>query len=382
MKNPEGQNRPLYIISAVVGALMVLVGCAMLIFDNVTLPAPGNTGSLSTEVVEAEPTRVGEAPQSEPGSGLPAQPAETNVAIFMPTRTAVPVRATAIPTQTLPPLPTHTSTNTPLPTPTATPLFEKKLIAFYSARTGANEIFVMNSDGTGVKQLTFDSQDSRAPTWSPDGTQIVYQSIKHGDYEIFIVDLNGNVKQVTNNGCNDYAPAWSPDGKYFAYYSDCDGNRDIYTMQIDGTHVRQLTITDVAYNWFPLWSPDGTEITYSSNLSGNYTVMVIPAGGGTARKLQRGCISAFFPNGKQIAFTSYCTDYGNIMVMNADGSDVRTIYSKDNATNPHPTSDGKWIVFQAINSDNDDIWIMGVDGSNLTRLTTDPAKDANPVWQP
>ncbi|MCU0484558.1 MAG: DUF5050 domain-containing protein [Anaerolineales bacterium] len=372
---PRSTNNIIYLISAVAGIVLILIGSILLLVENGSIPDPRNLIRLEAEEEPLVfPTERAGALVTEP------EVIEPVPAIVTIEPTYPPVRSS--PTKTSLPTPTRMATLAPSPTATEPPRPQGKLIAFYSARTGANEIFVMNSDGTGVKQLTFDSQDSRAPTWSPDGTQIVYQSIKHGDYEIFIVDLNGNVKQVTNNGCNDYAPAWSPDGQYFAYYSDCDGNRDIYTMQIDGTHVRQLTFTDVAYNWFPLWSPDGTEITYSSNVSGNYHVMVIPASGGTPRKLQRGCISAFLPDGKKIAYTTYCMDYGNIMVMNADGSDVRTIYSKDNATNPHPSRDGKWIVFQAINGDNDDIWIMGVDGSNLTRLTTDPAKDANPVWQP
>ena len=99
---------------------------------------------------------------------------------------------------------------------------------------------------TGVITTLFDhsaaSYDS-APAWSPDGRQIAFESNLDGDCEIFVMNADGtNVRQLTHNTLWDEGPAWSPDGTKFAFSSGADDTHlDIFTMNLDGTDVRQLT---------------------------------------------------------------------------------------------------------------------------------------------
>ena len=284
---------------------------------------------------------------------------------------------------------TQVVTDTPVPSPVVTeeiieptPIGGGGLIAYNSNKSGNNEIYVMNNDGSGEIQLTFNPQDDRVPSWSPDGKMIAYQSYTSNGYEIFYLEIeNGVSHQVTFNNWNDYAPSWSPDGNKFVFYSDEDGNREIYTIDIDGGNRTQLTQTTNTYNWFPTWSPDGNRITYSSNFSGKYMVYVMNADGSGKTALQHGCISSYSPDGELIVYTTYCQDNGDIHLMNADGSNPQIITEYDENTNPAFSLDGKNIVFQSEIDGNIDIWKMDLSGNNWTQLTTDPAIDAAPVWQ-
>jgi len=88
-------------------------------------------------------------------------------------------------------------------------------IAFVSDRDGDAEIFVMNSDGSGQTQLTFNTAADDMPAWSPDGSKIVFLSTRDpdGDAEIFVMNSDGSSQtQLTFNTATDVEPAWSPDG--------------------------------------------------------------------------------------------------------------------------------------------------------------------------
>lgn len=127
-------------------------------------------------------------------------------------------------------------------------------IAFASARNGARQLFVMDSDGSSIRQIThLDNMGGRS-TWSPDGTKIAFYGGPAGDHNIYIIDLNGGgLVQLTSGGDN-LGPSWSPDGNWITFTSFRDGNNEIYIIHPDGSGLRRLTDNTIS-DWQPRWGP-------------------------------------------------------------------------------------------------------------------------------
>jgi len=129
-----------------------------------------------------------------------------------------------------------------------------ELIVFSSDRDGDFEVYVMNPDGSSIRQLTFNTVDDYYPRWSPNGTQIAFVSMRDGDSEIFVMDpLGDNVRQLTFNNIEDYEPNWSPDGQWITFVSDINGYGEICRMDSYGGNMQQLTYGGGA-NYSPDWA--------------------------------------------------------------------------------------------------------------------------------
>ena len=128
-----------------------------------------------------------------------------------------------------------------------------KRIVFSAERDGhfigdfevTSEIYVMDADGGNQQRLTENRKNDESPSWSPDGTRIVFSSDRKGDfanYEIYLMDADGgNLQRLTENRGDDAVPSWSSDGKRIAFVSDRDGNWEIYVMDADGGNPQNLT---------------------------------------------------------------------------------------------------------------------------------------------
>ena len=132
-------------------------------------------------------------------------------------------------------------------------------LAFLSARAGgAPQVWVMNADGSGAVQLTFDpAPKGQLPDWSPDGTQIAYQNFATGAGDIYVMDADGsNQRQLTSTPEQDFGPAWSPDGEQIAFVRVLGAtplDRAIYVMDVDGSNAHELA----RGSRVPTWQPRG-----------------------------------------------------------------------------------------------------------------------------
>ncbi|MCD4685833.1 MAG: protein kinase, partial [Anaerolineae bacterium] len=138
-------------------------------------------------------------------------------------------------------------------------------IAFDSRRSGNLDIYIIDIDGTGLRQLTGMSGAERGPTWSPDGAQIAFYgaSDENSNYDIYVINVDGTgLRNLTNSpSIDDKYPTWSPDGTQLAFHSNLTGDFDIYVINANGTELHPVTNNN-ADDLGPDWSPDGTQIVY------------------------------------------------------------------------------------------------------------------------
>ena len=133
---------------------------------------------------------------------------------------------------------------------------------FVSERDGNADIWLLDEEGREF-QLTQSWAGDLAPAWSPDGTQIAFETLRDGNSEIYVMNHDGSEQvNLTHNPTADHAPAWSPDGTRIAFESLRDGGRDIYVMNADGSDQVRLTVGP-GLNLAPHWSVDGQGIVFS-----------------------------------------------------------------------------------------------------------------------
>ena len=101
----------------------------------------------------------------------------------------------------------------------------------------------MNADGTGEVNVTNTPDVSEEyPAWSPDGTQIAFNSDRDGDQEIYVMAQDGtNQTRITDDPGRDYYSAWSPDGERISFTSNRGGDPQIYVMAADGSDEKAIT---------------------------------------------------------------------------------------------------------------------------------------------
>ena len=244
--------------------------------------------------------------------------------------------------------------------------------AFMSYESGNADIYVMNPDRSGLRQLTTDPGDDRLPAWSPDGRRIVFTSDRTGEAEIWLMNADGSGQaQLTGTDLHGDSARWSPDGTQLvvaarsplpdtlyvvaldgggarvlldprehglqwalnpswalgdriSFSGSAGGNSDLYTVAADGSDLRQLTTTAGEEDGPASWSPDGRWAAFQSDHAGGCIYRIAADGSGMTR-LTTGCgddfVTAWSPDGTRIGWSGSPDGGTNIQVMNPDGTD-------------------------------------------------------------
>lgn len=171
--------------------------------------------------------------------------------------------------------------------PTLSPQGDK--IVFTSNRTGDLELFIMDTDGSNITQITDELGYDGGAFFSPDGTKLVFRAsrpktdaeikkykdllaqglVEPTDMELFIVNVDGTgMKQITDLGNANWAPFFHPSGEKIIFSSNHNTERgfpfNLFMINIDGTGLEQITFDDT-FDSFPMFSYDGKKLVFSSN---------------------------------------------------------------------------------------------------------------------
>lgn len=277
-------------------------------------------------------------------------------------------------------------------------------IAFHSERDGNTEIYVINPDGSGLKNITNSpDRDDFFPnnSWSPDGSQLVYMSRESGEteedkqFDIFVVDRDGkNRRQLTDHPADDIWPIWSPDGKQIVFISERDGNSEIYVIKPDGSGLENLTNYPATDGIFTLaWSPDSERIAFTSDRGGINDLYTMKSDGSDIKLHAKGDLSEHIldlywsPDGKYIAFEYMITMVGNeIFIVDVEKGGFVQITKDVSGVSPSWSPDSSLIVFHSgegsFGSDSD-IYVINPRGNNLVNLTeNNPDFNGFASWSP
>jgi Tol biopolymer transport system component/DNA-binding winged helix-turn-helix (wHTH) protein len=142
------------------------------------------------------------------------------------------------------------------------------------------------SVGPSGKFLTSTTIES-GPQFSPDGSKIVFESTRSGASEVWLCESNGsNLVQLTHLNTVTGTPRWSPDGEQIAFDSRAPGNADIFVMDSRGGASRQLT-HEPSTEVIPSWSRDRRWVYFASDRTGDWQMWKMPSQGGAAIQVTR-----------------------------------------------------------------------------------------------
>ncbi len=274
--------------------------------------------------------------------------------------------------------------------------YDGRRLIFMSTREPyqCDQIFTMNTDGSGVRLVSTGKGRTTCGYFYPDGKHLLYSSThsssdacpsrpdySHGyvwgvysSYQIYLADDSGKIlKKLTPGPGYNAEATLSADGKKIAFTSSRDSDLDIYTMNPDGTGLRRLTTT-VGYDGGPFFSPDGQWIVYRAHHPtdpkeisryksllaydlvepNEMDLYVMRADGGDQRQITRlggaSFAPSFFPNSRRIIFASNYEHPGSsqfeLYVVDRDGQGLEriTFVGGFNAF-PQFSPDGEKVVF-------------------------------------
>jgi TolB protein len=244
-------------------------------------------------------------------------------------------------------------------------------IVFASNRSGEFQIFLMNSDGTGLVQLTHGRGGNVTPSWSPDGRLIAFASTEQrdGNAEVYVMNADGSdERRLTNNPADDSHPHWSPDSQRIIFSSSrtTQNSRgpewdDIFSMKVNGSDLQQHTHCATICT-FPSYSPDMRRVAYrkvtnspafqwdltpaqrnseifAANIDGTHEMNISHSAGFDGWP-------AWSPDGRWIAFASNRlgpANVGQIFVAHPDGTRLKQISSNGSFAQPAWSRDGRRI---------------------------------------
>jgi Tol biopolymer transport system component len=214
------------------------------------------------------------------------------------------------------------------------------------------ELYVIDPTTGAIEPILVRGGDQEEPERSPDGTQLVYQSVVPGGAtQIFVLEEDGTQLQLTSLPGGAIDPTWSPDGSQIAFAARHEKSRrdtDIFLMDADGSHLRRLVGT-ARNDAHPDWSPDGSRIVFHTRYQlwdgilprGDIWVVSVHDGKLTRLDLDTSfwggywdaAYPAWSPDGRRIAYSRLPGSTINnkspdvpLWVMRSDGTEERSLH--------------------------------------------------------
>ena len=254
-----------------------------------------------------------------------------------------------------------------------------------------------------IHRLTSGDYNNAFPYFSPDDKRIAFQADQEGNWEIYLMDVDGAQKvRLTNHIAHDEMPVFGSDDNILAFTSTRDDSahrgrlsktRNIFLMDITAGNVARITEHE-ADDWYPALYGKGDRVVFVSERDDPRDVpfhekwseiYIQDLKNSSILRLTQNEVDDGSPsissNGQWILFTSNRFDSYQIYRMNFKGGMLEQLTSiPGNCGSPRFSHDGKKITFFADMNGNYDIFMMDHTGKNIVQLTNDPAQDSYPSF--
>ena len=284
----------------------------------------------------------------------------------------------------------HTFANNIVEALTGLPGIFLTKLAMSCDRSGKKEIYVMNYDGSDVKQVTNHHSIAFAPAWSPDSTKIAYSLFaKHKNniknIDLYEIDFNTESYHMLSNrkGINSGA-AYSPDGTKIALTMSFLGNPEIFWLDPKTSQVTRMT-KSFGFDVDPAWSPDGSRLAFVSSRTGIPMVFAMNVDGKNVQRLtyagRYNATPTWSPQNNKMGFAGWIDGRFDIFLMNPDGTHIdRLTKNQGNNEDPFLSPDGSFFVFSSNRTGQANIYVMNIDGTFVKRLTYGLGNCVAPKW--
>ncbi len=254
-------------------------------------------------------------------------------------------------------------------------------------RTGNKELYLCDSDGQNLIQITRDRSISIAPRWTADGETISYTSYYQGFPDVYTVEIaSGRRNRIAGFPGLNTGGEISPNGRDMALILSKDGNPDVYVMDLRTRRLTRITQTLRAAEASPSWSPDGSQIVYVSDLPGSPQLYVVSRDGGPAKRLTGRVAESVAPHwgpGGLIVYSARIGGRYQVCVINPQTLENRQI-TADGADYEDPcwAPNGRHIVCSRTAGGRSSIYLLDTMGDPPIALLEIQGNWYSPSWSP